>query len=390
MGFGAALAGVVGAGVGIYGAQQQAKAAKAGAKKSSKALRAEARDRAQIGEEVKAEAELARRKTQSAETARGLVMGQLGREGTYGPETAGQGEFTVNLGRPSGLSGLWAPGAPAGLYGDVNIAGAAPGAKYNRKSLNKRDIAGEFNVGGYVADPYETAANITGQAQFGAVSKLVAEANQLANRQGPLWDTLNNSVVGSVFEGAARQQREMLGELSKAAARGGGSARAGLRLAQRFAVQESVNRERTSALWQARLGLEQHINTTIQGNLSFANQWVDNQAGIRDSFVGTMNQLRTFWSTVMPGIAAGGASDNAAMQLGVNRMATDAKISAIGTQTNAIEGLVQIIAGAAAGSDLGGSNDSTIGGAPGAGGYQGGGVYGLPGGGAIASAEPSY
>jgi hypothetical protein len=346
MGYGAAIAGVIGAGASIYGGMQKDKAAKKAAKAGQGAVGATAEERAQISKEVAAEAQFARRQTQSAETARGLVMGQLGREGTYGPTSAGQGQFSVDLGRPSGLSGLWAPGAQAGLYGDTSITGVSDKATYNRKSLNRRDIQGEFNVEGYVADPYETAANITNTAQFGTVSAMVAQANQLANREGELWDTLNNSVIGGVFEGAARQQREMMGQLSKAAARGGGSARAGLRIAQQFAVQESVNRERTTALWSAKLKLEEHVNKTVQSNINFATGWVNNQAGIRDTFVNTMNEMRTFWSRVIPSIAMPAGTAAAGQLIGIADQQSAAQIAAINDQTKAINAAVTGVAGA--------------------------------------------
>ena len=65
----------------------------------------------------------------------------------------------------------------------------------------------------------------------------------------------------------------------------------------------------------------------------------------------------------MPGIASQGATKSAQMGLNVNQYATDAKISAIGTQTKAISSIIENLSGLATSSDLGSGpgTDSSIG-----------------------------
>lgn len=336
---GVAAAGIaaaaIGAGASIYASEQQKKQSDKGLKAQQGLSAQERADRAVLSDRVDAEAQLAREQLTSSETARGLVLGQLGRPGTYGPTGAGQGEFAIDLGAsPRGLEGLspTAPGASRGLYGDRTISGTSEGG-------------GKYSVEGQVADPFETAKNITDQEQFKAVSGLVAEAVQLGNREGPLWDQLNNSVVGGVYESAAQLQRQQMEEISRAVARGGTARRAGFALAQKFQVQENINRQRTQQLWQSKLKLEEYRNQTIQGNLAFAQKWVDNQAGIRDTFTSALTNLRTFWSSTMPALAIPAGISSLANQSTAQQMATDAQLAATTAKSQAITGAVESISG---------------------------------------------
>jgi hypothetical protein len=195
-------------------------------------------------------------------------------------------------------------------------------------------------------DPESAALSIAAQPQFAAVSAMVAEANQLMNREGPLWNQLNQSVVGSVYEGAAALQRQQMEEVSRSMARGGTARRAGLAIAQRFQVQENINRQRSTQLWQSRMALEQYRTQAAQQNISFANAWVDNQAGIRDSFQGALTNLRTFWSQTIPALAIPGGTAQARTQAGGIQAGTDALLAASNTKFQAISGAVETFGGA--------------------------------------------
>jgi hypothetical protein len=195
-------------------------------------------------------------------------------------------------------------------------------------------------------DPEAIAAGVMAQPQFAAVSGMVAEANQLINREGPLWNQLNNSIVGSVYEGAAAAQRQQMEELSRAMARGGSARRQGLALAQKFQVQENINRERSTQLWQSKMALEQFRTQAAQQNLSFANAWVDNQSGVRDSFTAALTNLRTFWSQTIPAAAMGAAASAQATGSQAIQAGNDALMAAQGAKWNAIQGGVEALGGA--------------------------------------------
>jgi hypothetical protein len=276
---------------------------------------------------------------------------------------------------------------PGGLYGDREISGVAAGGKYKAK---KGKMTGEFSVSGTVDDPFETATNITNQAQFSAVSSLVGQAIELGNREGELWDALNNSAIGGVMQGAARQQRAAMEEIARGVARGGGARRAGFAAAQKMYAQERINTQLTEGLWKARVNLETTRNQIIQGNLSFANSWVDNQAGIRDTYTSALTNLRTFWSSITPALL--GANTAAAGQSqAANAQATDALMSAQAQKGQVISGLVESLSGALIMGAAGGGSSAGISGSPSGNVMMtgpGGGAQSLPGGGAIALSTP--
>ena len=66
-------------------------------------------------------------------------------------------------------------------------------------------------------------------------------------------------------------------------------------MAQAMQVQEKVNRARTGELWQAKAGLEKFRTQQVQSINTFADAWVGNQAGIRDTFTGALNTLQMHW-----------------------------------------------------------------------------------------------
>lgn len=332
MGVGAAIgAGVAAAGVGasLYSAKKQRDVAKKGMAKSEAATAAEAQQRQLLSEQARGEAQLAAEQLQSAEQARGLVMGQLGAPGTYGPD----------LGvTPVGLSGVTVPG---GLYGQRTVSGTVPGDV-------KRGLGAKpWEVSGVVPDPYATAAAITSQPQFATVSGMVAEAQQLMAREGPLWENLNNSVVGNIYEGAAVAQRQQMEEVSRAIARGGTARRAGLALAQKFQVQENINRQRSTALWQARMDLEKYRVSQAQQNIEFAQGWVNNQAGIRDTFNNVIAQLKTYWSQTIPGAAMAAGSQDLRGSLTAISTGNQALMDAANTKSEAIVSAVESLGGIA-------------------------------------------
>ena len=336
----------LGAGTAIFGGiqqQQTAEKALSDAKKvGAKSSRFQQAESAKVG----AEAEFAREQKRAAEETRLIVTSQLGRAGTYGPSPGGS---DFGLGTPAGLSGLTTgPGTfSGGLWGDEETKGGTiVGGKYDKKTGARKGSV-DWGISGQALDPEAMAAGIMGTSQFSTVSGMVAEANQLQNRQGPLWEELNNAIVGSVYEGAAANQRQQMEEISRGMARGGNARTQGLALAKKFKVQNDINQQRSSQLWQSRMALDQWVGQKVQQNLAFAGAWTDNQAGIRDSYTAAMTDLRTFWSQTMPAAAMGAnASTTAATQSAMGN-AYDSILSAQGTKWNAISGAVEGLGGVA-------------------------------------------
>ena len=342
----AALAGgaILGAGVGIAGGIMQQRTAAKSLTAQKKMGRAASRQQQAMSAQVGAEAEFARENLRASEQARLGVTSMLGAPGTYGPAPGGE---DFGLGMPAGLSGIAAPGAfPGGIWGEeVTKKGLIKGGKYSKKTGRLKGSV-PWEVKGRVLDPEALAGGIMAQPQFGAVSAMVAEANQLMNREGPLWNELNNSIVGSVYEGAASMQRQQMEEISRMMARGGNAKAMGQTMAQRFKVQEDVNRMRTTQLWQSRMALDQWRTQAVQSNLSFANAWVDNQAGIRDTYQAALANTRTFWSSTIPAAAMGAQAQVTGSTQKAMGQSYDAVMSAQGTKFNAIMGAVEGITGA--------------------------------------------
>jgi hypothetical protein len=325
-------------GTGIAQSEAQKDIAKAGLKQQRALSAREQQIRDKESAKVEAEASIAREQLRAAEEGRLRVTSMLGAPGTYGPQPGEGTPFAL------GLQGLGTPSTiQGGLFQgrDATRSGAIASGKINKKT-GEDTGAMPWEVEGYVMSPEEIAAGVTSQPQFAAVSQMVAESNQLMNRTGPLWNQLNNSVVGSVYESSAALQRQQMEEISRAMASGtGGARRAGLQLAQRFKVQEGVNQQRTNELWKAKLGLEEFRVTQAQSNLSFAQSWVDNQAGIRDKFTAALTGLRTYWSDTIPAAALGASSNAQAIGAQAIANSTSALMDANNTKWNAINGAVE-------------------------------------------------
>lgn len=352
---------IAGAAVGAAGAAisagVQAGSAKSAAKKASKASQKIAKEsrneRTAISNATKAEQGLAIRQREASEETRLRVGMQLGAPGTYGPQAGPPGLFGFE---PGGVGGMGSSTTvPGGLWGDTESQTGAEGKS-------------RWNVDGNVMDPEAMTSAIMSQPGARAVSGMVAEANQLMNRQGPLWDELNNSVTGSIYEGAAASQRQQMEEVARMTAQGGNARRAGLAMAQRFKVQEDVNRQRMGQLWQSRMKLEEYRVTASQKNLSYASDWVNNQAGIRDNFTSALTNLRTMWSSqIAPQMISAASSSEAGSQR-VQAGISQAQMDASAAKGAAISGALESMTGALqqgmaeSGYSLFGNNDSSAGG----------------------------
>lgn len=150
-----------------------------------------------------------------------------------------------------------------------------------------------------VLDPQKYTQTILDSRQGRMVSFLTAQADQLARGEGELYNELQQSILGPVYEGSAAILRESAEDLRKQVARGGSARRQGLAQALELRNREAVNRDRMNAVWNANLTLKQWAIQNAKSQLTFNQGWSQNLAGVRDAFNNTMNTLNQFYANVL-------------------------------------------------------------------------------------------
>jgi hypothetical protein len=352
MGVGLALAGAaIGAAGSIGGSALSAGAAKKATKDTIKSqeriAEAQSADNQRLSEMARGDAEIAQRNLFNAEQARLDVLSSLGAPGTYGPGATGPvqmsgpisfqpyaGQGTANLGDPTGSTRT---GMVSGA--DVAIGGKA---RYQGSKA--------WEVSGPLLSSSDIAGSIKSSSGFRAMSAMVAESEQLMNRSGPLWNQLTNSVIGSAYSATAGYQRSMMEQISQMSARGGGTARnAALEFARKAQAQERVNVSHANQLMQGMFQLEQYRQTYTVNAQQAALSWVNNQAGIRDAFTASLNNLQTFWAGTMPSALIQSGTQMSGMMMNAQADAGAAMAGAAQTKiagvTNALSGFSNVLTG---------------------------------------------
>jgi len=305
-----------------------------------------AAQRQSVSEQARADQDISRQNLLATESAQLNVLSSLGTPGSYGPSPGStSGPISLGVLKPTGLSG-YNPATNGLLAGDVTKTGRVTGLDV---AINKRPMyKGEkdWSVTGANLDPNAMADQVKSTSGFRTVSAMVAEAEQLMNRQGPLWNQLNNSIVGTVSAGAAAASRDAIDQMSRAIAKGGTARRAGLQMAQAFQAQEQINRDKTNSLWQAKANLEELRTTYAKDVTSFAQNWVSNTSGIRDSFTSALVNLQNHWSsTIAPGLISATVGAQSATQTGITNN-SQGLYDAINTRLAATQGASQMLMGA--------------------------------------------
>ena len=355
---GAAAGGIIG---GAFQLGATALEAKAQEKAQKRAIRAQERihesqaaEREKLSQMTRADQERGSRNLLAAESARLSVLSSLGQPGTYGPSPGARtGPISLGVLKPTGLAALdltggGAPGS-TGLLGsgrtEDSIRVTGEDVRLRKKPRFKGSMEGISS--GYELDAGALARGAMDTAGFRTVSAMVAEAEQLMNREGPLWDQLNNSVVGNIYQSNAAFQRQAMEQIARSLAQGGTARRVGLQMAQAFQAQEQINRNRTGQLWQAKMQLEQFRTQYAKEVTSYSQAWVSNQAGIRDAFTASLQNLQMYWaSTMAPALAGASVQAQAATQEGVGNAAQgmhDAIATAGQSARQAIEGITNTV-----------------------------------------------
>ncbi len=245
--------------------------------------------------------DIAARNLVASEEAKVTLMSMMGQPGTYGGRDTG-GRVTLGSLAPGGLTNFGGGGGGL-LGGRISSSGSV-----SRKDIAK--LAGskegrykgkmKWEVSGLGLDADSMASAAANTSGFRAVSGMVAEAEQFQNRQGTLWNQLSQSIVGGIYESSAAIHKNMLENVARNMAQGGYARRVGLQMAQVMQAQEGTNRTRTASLWQARTALEEYRAQRVEDITTYSQDWVNNQSGIRDSFVKSLNDIQMHWADTLP------------------------------------------------------------------------------------------
>ncbi|KKM12093.1 hypothetical protein LCGC14_1720350 [marine sediment metagenome] len=271
----------------------------------------------------------------AAEQTKFSVLTSLGTEGTYGPGATGTG------------------GGGGGLGDSGNIFNTS-GTGLSEKDQSLRSFGtyggGEQLEGSRqgILDPEKYRDELSKSPLFQMQSLEVAEAKQLLEKDGPLWDMLNNSVMGSIHEGAALQLRDTMRQLKNNYAKGGSARRGAMNEFQTIIAQESAMRTRVQETWKANLKLHDYTKQNFERVRNGSMAFVDALPGLNESYRSAM--LNTAQLAVQAsktaGVMAGEAYDLRMSQQAVNfgTKLVEGLISAVASA--AIPGLGQIISGA--------------------------------------------
>jgi hypothetical protein len=193
----------------------------------------------------------------AAEMGRMQVAGMLGAPGTYGA--------AAGTGQPGSATGVM---DTSGLGLSQPDQGLAQGLNY---STGGKGLLGTARTG--ILDPEAYAASIANSSSFRTRSALTAEAEQLANREGELYDRLENSIIGVINQGAAEQLRQALRLERNHRAKGGGARSAATANLREIKMHEDAMTQRITQTWQATMSFQKHmwaqIDNVQKGNTDF-------------------------------------------------------------------------------------------------------------------------
>jgi hypothetical protein len=214
----------------------------------------------------------------AAEMAKLQVYGKLGAPGTYGPGAAEA-----------------AAANPAGSVYDTTSDLAKPdqGLRQSMPYVKKDARAGLLGTPRMgILDPEAYASSIAQSSSFRTRSALTAEAEQLANREGELYNRLENSIIGVINEGAALALRDRMRDIRSSSARGtrgaAGPRNAAMRDIQEINAMESSMRQRVQQTWEANKQFQEmlwkQIDNVQEGNVDF----LENLPGTNRAFMDAM------------------------------------------------------------------------------------------------------
>jgi len=159
----------------------------------------------------------------------------------------------------------------------------------SKKDFHASGSIGKTTMQAQVIDQDKFQKKIEGSTQFRLMSKLTAEAEQLVNREGPLYEEMINNLQLPIMEGSAALARENTDQIRRAMQRGGSARRSAFEAVQKMRQQERVNSAKIQQLSQVRSGLDTWARENAKSTLEFGQNWASNLGGIRESYQSAMD-----------------------------------------------------------------------------------------------------
>ena len=273
----------------------------------------------------------------AAEETKFSVLTALGTEGTYGPGatgTGGGGGGSIFNTSGTGLSAKDSSLTTFGNHADLTAMGIRrEGWQY---SPEEEAMLQERGTRQGILDPEAYTRELSKSPLFQMQSFQVAEAKQLLEREGPLWERLENSTLGAIYEGAALQLRDTTRRLRNAYAKGGTARNAALNEFNQILAAERSMQMRVNETWKANLDLNDYVQKNFERVRNGSMKFVDALPGLNDSYRTAMLSTARLAveATATAGVMAGQAYDIRMSQQAVN----------FGTKL--VEGLIQAVASA--------------------------------------------
>jgi len=206
------------------------------------------------------------------------VSSLLGRPGTYEP--------TEEPTEPADISG------GGSIFEDVEPSAKAVSFVYPRdkpvfkKLYTEKQISPEKAVGQIVKSP-----------SFKIASKLTAESEQLLNREGPLYERFQRSISSPILQRGAQIAEQSIEEIKSSFASGGRARREGLKEALKMQAQIEANEFVGQQMAQASFNLDAWARDNARATLQFNQAWSANLAGVRETYINSINAAREFMAT---------------------------------------------------------------------------------------------
>lgn len=253
-----------------------------------------------IGAKQIQEAEYATARQRAAEEAKARVFGMLGKP---------SGGLFGTSGGPVGTSGIFRDPSEVGTSEGARgfVTGGVEGSKKQKraeKQVGKLDEFLSSEAQKSILDPDAYAAMIAESTPFQIQSKLVGEAQQLLNKEGPAWDMLQNSVIGNISENAAELTRESLRQVRNQAAKGGSGRRQALAEAQSILAREAGMRLKAQETWRANLALHEFTRNFATSVQAQTTNFLDNLPLVNNAYQTAMTNITELMTrSILPGIS---------------------------------------------------------------------------------------
>lgn len=272
----------------------------------------------------------------AAEKARMNLFSSLGQEGTYGtPGTPGAPAVSV-----PGATNYYDPNDTFGEAGSK-----LADAQFRGGGRTPGFMAWESRAG--ILDPEKYAAEVKKTSLYRQASQRVAEAEQLVNQEGPLWNKLQNATYGVLLQGTAMAKREDARAALSARKRGaGGASQPERERAVQAQANARHNYELTQNLFRANVEMFDLVRKNQVNALNYAGSVFESLPELRSGFQNTMAEFAK--------LQAGTAIPMAQEALQSGYMAADMQAKPTALQ-RVLGGVIGALSGAAQGGGLTGA-----------------------------------